>query len=183
VTLFSWWGNQEMVYYFGRKGSHYLGYEFVPPSDIYINQDAIPKIVDAPLTLGWRSFSEWGSDCVTSFFAYKGWQYDDYVYSRPNSIVITLLTWPKFVDTLLTLIFRMEQWPFRFLFCLQRLVIRWIWVYATILDRNYLTYMTKICWCSVDPHFQNGAVTISLSFLPIKDGNTMVMWISDQIDL
>jgi len=46
---------------------------------------------------------------------------------------------------------------------------------VTILDHNYLTYMTKIRLPSVDTHFQNGAVTVSLSVLPIKDGNTMVM--------
>jgi len=58
--------------------------------------------------LCWRSFSECGSDRVASTFAYNGWQYDGYVYSRLNRIVITFLTWQKFVDAGLTPISRME---------------------------------------------------------------------------
>jgi len=133
--------------------------------------------------LRWHSFSERGSDRITLFVAYNGWQYDGYVHWWPNWIVINLLTWPKFVDPALTVIFRMKQWLCRFVFCLYRLPIRWLCVFATKLNLNYLTYMTKICWGSVDTHFQNGAVTVSLTLLPIKASNMMVMWISDQVDL
>jgi len=59
------------------------------------------------LTLGGRSFSEWGSDHVACSFAYKGGQYNRYATQRLNHITITLFTRPKFVDAPLTLIFKM----------------------------------------------------------------------------
>ena len=86
------------------------------------------------LKLHWRSFAEWGSESVASYFAYECWRYNGWVNSWPNWIVITSLTWPKFVDALLML------------------------------------------------HVQNGAVTVSLSFLPIKAADTLVMCIVDQIE-
>jgi len=36
-------------------------------------------------------------------------------------------------------------------------------------------------WCSVDAHFQNGAVTMSISLLPVKATNTSVTCSSDQV--
>jgi len=48
---------------------------------------------------------------------------------------------------------------------------------------NYLMYMTKICWRTIDAHSQNVAVTVSLSFVPKKASNKVVMWICDWIDL
>jgi len=53
--------------------------------------------------------------------------------------------------------------------------MHWLCVFVTKLNRNYLTYMTKICSCSIGDHFQNGAVTVLLTFFHIKAGNTMVM--------
>jgi len=66
----------------------------------------------------WRSFSRWGREHVAILFAYKGWQHFHYVNSLPNLIFITRLTWPKIVDSLLTLIFKMGQGAFRFFFCI-----------------------------------------------------------------
>jgi len=86
-----------MLYYFGRKGGHYLRYESVPPGDIQINRNARVRIVHTPLTLHCGSFSEWCCDGVASYFAYKGWQYYGNMYSRPSWTRISLLTWLKFL--------------------------------------------------------------------------------------
>jgi len=48
-------------------------------------------------------------------------------------------------------------------------------MFATILNGNYLTYMTKSGWHSVDAHFQNGAETVSLFVFPIKTANTLIL--------
>jgi len=63
--------------------------------------------------------SEWGSDRVAFFFAYKGWQYVGYVNQGPNWLVITLHTLPKIVDAPLTLILRMGQWQWLFFVCIK----------------------------------------------------------------
>ena len=127
------------------------------------------------LTLRWRSFSEWGSDCIAFFIAYKGWQYDCYVNQRPDWFVITLRTWPKTGDAPLMLIFRMRQWPCGVPFRLSKLPIRWLFIFATKFNGNYLPYMTKIRWRSIDAHFQNGAVTVSLCGFPIKTAKTLIL--------
>jgi len=129
-----------------------------------------PKIVDALLTL----ISEWGSDCVACLFAYKGWQYFAYINLRPNWFVITLRTWPTIVDAPLTLICRMGHWLCPFVFCLWRLPICWLCVSATELICNCPAYITTVHWRSVDTHVRNGAVTVSLSVLPLKTANTLV---------
>ena len=46
---------------------------------------------------------------------------------------------------------------------------------------EYTKYKAKNCSRSVDAHFQNGAVTVSVFFLPIKVANTLVMHNSKQI--
>jgi len=68
----------------------------------------LPEIQDLKsLTLHWRSFSGWGSECDAILFAYKGGQYFDYVLPQPYQFFITCCIGPKIVDALLTLIFRM----------------------------------------------------------------------------
>jgi len=65
----------------------------------------LPKIqTQQLLTLCWRSFSEWGSDCVAFSFAYKGCQYVGYAYHPPNHFSITVLTRLEIVDALMMLI-------------------------------------------------------------------------------
>jgi len=51
---FSRWGNKDIVHCFDLKCRHYIVYELLPQSNIYINKDEIPKIVDAPLMLIFR---------------------------------------------------------------------------------------------------------------------------------
>jgi len=68
----------------------------------------LPNIqVQKSLTLRWRSFSEWGRECVTFSSAYKGSLY--LIYERLHVIAaqITQGARPKIIDSPLTLIFRM----------------------------------------------------------------------------
>jgi len=88
---------------------------------------------------------------------------------------------PKIVDALLTLIFRLLMGPYRFLFCPWRQPICWLWLPVSKWHPNGLTYTIKNRWCSVDAHFQNVAVTVSISLLPIKAAHILVMDNSDQI--
>ena len=46
---------------------------------------------------------------------------------------------------------------------------------------DYTRCNTQNCWRSVDAHFQHGAVIMSLSLLPIKAANMLIMDNSDQI--
>jgi len=56
------------------------------------------------LMLGWLSFSELGSNCVTYCFAYKCSQYIGYAKQQPIHFPITLLTRTKIIDAPLMLI-------------------------------------------------------------------------------
>jgi len=60
------------------------------------------------MTLCSLSFSKWGCNHFAFSFANKGCQYVDYGKQQANSFAIDLLTRPKIVDALLTLIFRMR---------------------------------------------------------------------------
>jgi hypothetical protein len=64
------------------------------------------------LTLHWRSFSEWGRECVTSSFAYKDRLYRIYECLHPIATQITRDARPKIIDSPLTLICRMGQGAF-----------------------------------------------------------------------
>jgi len=88
---------------------------------------------------------------------------------------------PKIVDALLTLIFRLVMGPCHFLFCPSRLPLCWLWIPASKWHSNGLTYKIKNRWRSIDAHFQNVALTLSISLLPIKAVHTLVMDNSEQI--
>jgi hypothetical protein len=90
---------------------------------------------------------------------------------------------PKIVDALLTLIFRLGMGPCHFLFCPSRLPVCWLWIPASKWHSNGLTYKIKNHWRSVDAHFQNVAVTVSIFLLPIKAAHTLIMDNSEQIGL
>ena len=94
---------------------------------------------------------------------------------------ITRLTGAQMVDAPLTLISKMGHGVSCFLFWVQRLSILLLCITTTKLLLNYRTNKTKNCWRSVDTHFQDGAGSVSLSLLPIKDGNTSIMCIHYQI--
>jgi hypothetical protein len=46
---------------------------------------------------------------------------------------------------------------------------------------NYPKCTAKNRSCSIDADYQNGALTVVVSFLPIKDANTSVMGNSDEV--
>jgi len=129
------------------------------------------------LTLRWRSFSWWGREHFTFSFAYKGSQYFVYDYVQPIAHKITQDTWPRIVDTTLTLIFMMGQGACYYLFCLYEQPILHLWRWATYHPTDYPRYMTTNCWHSVNAHFHDGAGSILLSLLPIKAANTSFMTI------
>jgi len=60
---------------------------------------------------------------------------------------------PKILDTPLRLIMKIGQGAFRILFCLYRLPIHGLDITTTKSLVDYMTYLTKNCWRSVDAHF------------------------------
>ena len=87
----------------------------------------------------------------------------------------------KIVDARLTLIFRMWQGVCRYCFCVRTQPTLHLWMFTTNRHLGYPRWKAKNHWCSVDTHFQTGAVTMSLSLLPIKASNMSVIPNSDQI--
>jgi len=72
------------------------------------------------LTLRWRSFSEWGSDRVTSSVASKGCQYCYYIQPLQTGFLMTWLTGPKINHPPLTFMFMMGQRRHHALICPKR---------------------------------------------------------------
>jgi hypothetical protein len=64
------------------------------------------------LKLCWRSFSEWGKECVTFSFAYKGSLYLIYERLHPIATQMTQDARPQIIGSPLTIIFRMGQGAF-----------------------------------------------------------------------
>jgi len=70
----------------------------------------LPNMQDQKsLTLHSQSFSDWGRECVTISFAYKGSRYVIYERLHPIATRITQGARPKIMDMPLTVIFRMGQ--------------------------------------------------------------------------
>ena len=133
------------------------------------------------LTLCWHSFSEWRCDYVAFCFPNKGCQHIDYGSQWGNCVTIHFLVRLKIVDALLTLIFRTGLLSCYFLFGLERLPILWLWITVSKLLPNWPTLKTKNCWHSINAHYQNVAVTVSHSPLPIKADNMLIMNNSEPI--
>ena len=127
------------------------------------------------MTLRWRSFSGRGREHDGMIYNLKGRQYLVYEWLQPFATEVTQNAQPKIVDSRLTLIFRMGQWPYGLLFCQERLPVCWLWIAQTTSPFNYPTYKTKICWHSVDAHFQHGAGSMMLLFMTGKAANTSFM--------
>jgi len=87
----------------------------------------------------------------------------------------------KIIDALLTLILMMRQGACHCWYSQWRLPISDKCMSATNRNINYPRCEAKNRWCTVDAHSQNGAVTLLLSFLPIKAANTSLMHNSNQI--
>lgn len=105
------------------------------------------------MTLCCHSFLWWGKEDITHRFTWKGRKYIIYGLLPQINTWITHDAKPKIVDARLTLIFRMRHWPWRLLFCLWWQPTHWLGLTANNSLSNYLAYMTKNCWHSVDAHF------------------------------
>jgi len=98
----------------------------------------------------------------------------------------------KIVDTLLTLIFRLGQWPFRDHFCPERMPICWLWVHAIAEHLDFTWSNTQnhwhsvdnpltLCWYSVDNllmlcwRWVWGVAVSTHTISPIKAANTLIM--------
>ena len=88
---------------------------------------------------------------------------------------------PDIVDPPLTLIFRMRLLPCPFLLYLWRLPIHWSWITDSKSLSNYLAYKTRNRSRSIDSQYQNVAVTVSRSPVPIKVSYLLIMNNSKQI--
>jgi len=142
----------------------------------------LPNMQDQKLLmLRWRWFSECGREHFAVAFAPKDCHYLINGCLQPIRTYITQDAKLKVNDAPLQLILRMRQWLCCCLFCLQMPPIHRLCITATKLPFNYCTYKTRNCWRSVDAHFQNLAVTVSLSLLPIMAANMMIMHNSKQI--
>jgi len=79
------------------------------------------------------------------------------------------------------LIFKMGQGAYCILFCLHRLSMLPFCITTTLLLLIYQTNKTWNRWRSVDARCQDGAGSVLLALLPIKDGNTSITCIHYQI--
>ena len=108
------------------------------------------------LTFCWCSFSGGGSDNTAYLFADRGCQEVSYAYHWPWQFSITLLPWPKIVDSPLMLIFMIRQGASRVFVVLSRQPICRLWQSATLHNSDYQWWKANNPWCSVDAHFMMG---------------------------
>jgi len=141
-----------------------------------LSHPILPTIHDQQLlTLRWRTFLRWGREGIAICFAFKGSQWFLYDCLQPVAPHITQDTRPTIVDAPLTLIYKMGQGAFLFLFCLQKQPLIGLWLFATGHTPYYPKYTTNNRWRSVDAYFQHRAGNVSLSLLPIKAANHVFM--------
>jgi len=119
-------------------------------------------------TLHWCSFPGLGREHVAMVFAPQGSQYLILSFLQPVATLITQDAKPKIVDTLLRLIFRVQQRQCLLLCEHWRLPICQWSTTATESMYTYTTYATKHCWPSINMNMQNRAVTVSLPLSPIN---------------
>jgi len=103
----------------------------------------------------------------------------------PNHYQITLQLPNLNDEKWLTLCWHSFSWwgneDFTHCFAWKRLPIHCIWNITTDQHLHNPGCKAKNLWRSVDHHFQNGAVTVSLAVLPIQPANVSVMLNIDQI--
>ena len=97
--------------------------------------------------------------------------------------LITHAERPKIVDAPLKPIFIMGQGTWLYLFSQYWQPILWVCIVTTKSLLNYLTYKSKNCGRSVDAHILNGAGSVLLLLLPMKEANTSVMTICNECRL
>ena len=142
-----------------------------------INKYARPKIVNALLTLIFRMQQGACHCCFCTDRLPMSHQW----MSATNRNLHYPTCKVRYRWRSVTLIFRMGRWPCCCLFCRLKRPICRLCITATKSPFTDCTYKTKHPWCSVDAHFQNVAVTVSLSILLITAVNTLVMYNSVQI--
>jgi len=106
---------------------------------------------------------------------YKNGQNNVFRPKWPYCAVIDHDGRPTIVDTLLTLIFKMGQGAFHFLFCLWRWPTLRLWQFATSRPPDYPKYTTNNRWRSVYAHFADGAGRVPHSVLPRKAANNPIV--------
>jgi len=118
--------------------------------------------------LCWWLLSYWGCDCIAFSFAYTGCHYLYYIYPLPNHNLIIWLTRLNNINTPLTLIFRMGQWPCQFLCQLYMVQLLLLYITTTKSLYNNQTYKTKNHGHSIDAYCHDGVMEISYILLPEK---------------
>jgi hypothetical protein len=88
-------------------------------------------------------------------------------------IFINRNSWP-FIDVMLKVDFRLGPWPYHFLFCLYWLAIRWVWITVSKSLTNHHIEKARFHGDSIDAHFQNGEVTVSIALLIIQAANNLL---------
>ena len=88
----------------------------------------------------------------------------------------------KISNAPLTLIFKMKQGACLILYLLSRQPILHLWLSATNHHSDFQRWKINNCWRSVDAHFQDGAGSVLLFFLPIMAANTLIMYNHDQMN-
>ena len=107
----------------------------------------LPKVQEQKLlTLCWRSFSEWGRECVTFSFAYKCSLYLIYKHLHPIATQITQDARPKIIDSPLTLVLRIGQGVFLTCFWVQRRTIHQ--KRTTIYEWQHFAICNRISECN-----------------------------------
>jgi len=107
-----------------------------------------------------------------SLLAYSNSENDVYNQQQPHCALINHHAMPTIVDTPLTLILKLMQGTFTFLFFLWRWPILCLWLCGTSHPSEYPGYMTNPSWWSVDAHFQEGVGCAPLFVLINKEANT-----------
>ena len=109
-------------------------------------------------------FSRRDTERLTFYFAFKCCQYCCYVEPIQNYFIMTRITRPKIVDTLLTVISKMGQGACCFVFYLSTVATLPLCELHAKSHFYYRTNMTKQRWHSVDAHFRDEAGSISHLF-------------------
>jgi len=112
---------------------------------------------------------------ISCFSFYNTCQLLIFKWLRSSTTWITEYKHPRIIDPPLSLIFKRRQGACCFLFCSWEQRILWLCITITKSLLNYLTYVTKNRWCSVDSHFATGVYVIWSCFIWYST-SLMVLW-------
>jgi len=126
------------------------------------------------LTLWWYSFSGCGTNSIANGTASEGGHNLICGWLQPITAWIRQVPRQQIDDDSLTFIFGMVLEVPQYGISLRTPPVPCLSMFATNCHSGYGWCIAKNSWHSVDTHFQNGAVTMSVSLLPIKATNMMV---------